>query len=235
MLKKDYSKLLSYIISITFIISSLLLSVHFWCYFEPFYTFEHSYLKLYDKPIHEHIGISEEQLKDLTHFTLSYLNDPKASLDKRMEVSGKEREIFTDDEKAHMVDVRNLNLSANAVLIISTTIFMTCFIYYAYKRKSFVLLFETYKIVLITFGSIFALLGIWIFLDFDSFWTSFHHLFFPMNDLWILDLRKDILIMIVPPDFFNHLVITIFISFILLLVIAFGLLYDRNKRILKND
>ncbi len=73
-------------------------------------------------------------------------------------------------------------------------------------------------------------LGAWILIDFDGFWTYFHHVFFPGNDLWLLDLRSDILIMIVPPEFFNHLVVTIVITFVSL-ILLFGLfLYFMNKK-----
>lgn len=235
MLKKDYSKLLSFIISISYILTCLLLSIHFWCFFEPFYSLEHSYLKLYDKPIYEHIGISENELKELTHFTLSYLNDPEASLDLKMKINGIEREVFTDDEKAHMVDVRNLNLKASAIWVFSNFIFSFSLAYYIYRKKSSVLLFNTYKKVLFYISGIFGLLGLWIIMDFDSFWTNFHHVFFPSNDLWILNLRKDILIMIVPPQFFNHLVLVIFTTFITLLIILYFSLKLEARKKLKND
>ena len=62
---------------------------------------------LYGKHINEHIGISNEDLKQLTSFTLDYLNDPDASLDIQMNVNGKIREIYTDDEKIHMCEVVN--------------------------------------------------------------------------------------------------------------------------------
>jgi len=75
-----------------------------------------------------------------------------------------------------------------------------------------------------------GVLGIWILIDFDSFWTSFHHVFFPSNDLWLLDLRKDILIMIVPPEFFNHLVVTIVVTFIAIIAVSYFGLYSLYKR-----
>ena len=212
-------------LSLCFILFALLGSIHFWCFNESFYKSEHRKLTLYGKSIADHIGISDEDLDDLTHFTLSYLNDPDASLDKQMNINGKMREVFTDDEKAHMVDVRNLNLIANKLLIISFVICVVLIGIMIFKKMSFAELFYVYKKVLIYVMIFIGALSIWIIIDFDSFWTFFHHIFFAGNDLWILDLRKDVLIMIVPPDFFNHLVLTIVISFVGLIFVSFAALY----------
>ena len=223
MQKNRYSKTLGMVFSISFIIFSLLLSVHFWSFNESFYRSEHSKLKLYGRSIAEHIGITEDDLDKLTSFTLHYLNDPDASLDIQMKVNGVEREIFTDDEKLHMVDVRNLNLAANVILIVTGILCVSCIIYFVVTKR-FDALFLSYKKTLLYAAIFFGILICWIVIDFDSFWTMFHHLFFPSNELWLLDLRKDILIMIVPPEFFNHLVLTIVATFISLVVCMYLLL-----------
>jgi len=213
------NKVLSYIISLSFILCALLSCIHFFCFFRPFYTWQHNTLKLDNKIIHEYIGISNEDLITLTDFTLDYLMDEDASLDIQMNVNGKSREIFTDDEKAHMVDVRTLNLIAYKIQIVSSIVFVLSFISYFIFKLDKNVLKKTYFNVLKTFAIIFVFLGLYILIDFDSFWTNFHHVFFSGNDLWLLDLRSDILIMIVPPDFFNHLVLFIFTSFICVLII----------------
>ena len=220
---KTNSRILGLIVSVSFIFFSLLGSIHFWCFNESFYKSEHDKLILYGKHISEYIGISDEDLQKLTHFTLAYLNDPKATLDIQMEVKGKTREIFTDDEKAHMVDVQKLNLTANYLLIGSGVVFAISMILYIVKKYPFSDLSLSYKRVLLYVLVFVGCIGMWILIDFDSFWTFFHHIFFAGNDLWLLDLRSDILIMIVPPEFFNHLVITIVITFVSL-IMSFGLI-----------
>ena len=229
-MQKTNSKVYSLIIVISFIMMSLLGSVHFWSFNESFYKSEHDKLMLYGKHIAEYIGISDEDLSELTHFTLSYLNDPKASLDIQMKVNGKLREIFTDDEKAHMVDVRNLNLAANYLLLDSVIVFTAFMILYIVRKYPFSVLYGWYKKILLYIMIFIAIVGLWILIDFDGFWTFFHHVFFAGNDLWLLDLRSDILIMIVPPEFFNHLVVTIVLTFASLLVIFGLILYLLNKR-----
>ncbi len=224
MQKKNYEKIVYPIISLACILFCLLFSIHFWSFNEAFYTSEHGKLTLYGKSIADHIGISDEQLKELTSFTLDYLNDPDASLDLRMNIKGEMREVFTDDEKAHMVDVRRLNLTASQLLVICS-ILTLCGIVYALLKKECGSLFRSYQKTFLCFMAAIAVLGAWILIDFDSFWTMFHHIFFPGNDLWLLDLRSDVLIMIVPPDFFNHLVIRIVVTAVALILFLFLLLH----------
>lgn len=218
-MSNNRSVILSYIISISFIFAAFLSCVHYCCFDEKFYTNQHNNILLSGKHISEYIGISDEDLKELTTFTLDYLNDPKASLDKQMVVKGQLREVYTDDEKAHMVDVRSLNLAATYLMYFSiATFFISLFIYF-YKKYSKTLLVNSYIKVLIFILALFAILGIYVLTDFNSFWNNFHHVFFRSNNLWILDLRKDILIMIVPPEFFNHLVKRILLMFIIAIIL----------------
>ena len=218
--KNSYNTVPYLLIAAAFVLFSMLFSIHFWSFNESFYRYEHSKLKLYGKGIAEYIGISEDDLDRLTSFTLDYLNDPDADLNIQMNVNGKEREIFTDDEKAHMVDVQRLNLSANTLLVISSLISFAGLAFCIAKNRIYHL-FHAYRKVLSYVLLVICILVVWIVIDFDSFWTMFHHLFFPGNDLWLLDLRKDILIMIVPPEFFNHLVLMIVSTFLLIIIASY--------------
>lgn len=221
---------LTYIVSISFVLFALLGVVHICCFDNSFYKREHDKLELGGKKIADYIGISRDELMDLTDFTLHYLNDPDASLDLKMKIKGTEREVFTDDEKAHMVDVRKLNLSANALCIISFTVFFICLMFYNRKKYEIYLLYRNYGRVLIYVLVFFGFIGTWILIDFNSFWNFFHQIFFAGNDLWILDLRKDILIMIVPPDFFNDLVLRIVMLFVASILGFWLLLYLANRK-----
>ena len=230
MQKKNSRNVFSACVSLTLVLFFLLSAVHFWCFNQAFYDSEHAKLTLYGKSISEHIGISDEDLRDLTAFTLAYLNDRDASLDRQMLVKGQLREVFTDDEKAHMVDVRRLNLTANYLLIASFLIVAAYLAVYLTKKYPLNELYGTYVRVLKYVLLFLGFLGSWILIDFDSFWTMFHHVFFAGNDLWILDLRKDILIMIVPPEFFNHLVIMIAVTFFALILSPVFLHFLFNRR-----
>lgn len=233
MLKRN--KFICIIFSICLILSSLLLSVHFWCFNIPFYNNEHDKIILYDKSIAEHIGINNEELEDLTKFVLDYLNDPSLSLDKQMNIKGIEREVFTENEKIHMVDVRTLNLNSMKLCYICLVICLITLLFIIFKKIDIDTVFVNYKKVLINIVIIFGFIGFWVILDFDSFWTLFHRIFFAGNDLWILDLRTDILIMIVPPQFFNDLVIRIVATFIIAIILFSLVLYFIRRKKTIND
>lgn len=64
-----------------------------------------------------------------------------------------------------------------------------------------------------------AALGIWVAVDFNSFWINFHYLFFD-NDLWILSYRTDRMIRICPQQLFYDIVV----KFGLIFLAAFGAL-----------
>lgn len=221
---KKFNLLFTYIFSISFIIFSLLFVVHICSFNNNFYQNEHNKLKLYGQSISEYIGISDEDLHKLTIFTLDYLNDKEESLDIKMNIKGENREVYTSYEKEHMVDVKNLNLNSIKVMYICLFISIVSLLLLIFKFKNFSILFKSYKKTLSLFLIIFLFIGIWIIIDFDSFWTNFHHIFFAGNDLWILDLSKDVLIMIVPPEFFNHLVTRIVIEFIIVIVVVYFIL-----------
>ena len=228
MQKKNSS--ICYLISACFILCALLASVHFWSFNLDFYRKQHDSIMLYGKHISEYIGFSDEDLADLTEFTLDYLNDPDATLDRKMEIKGSLREVYTDDEKLHMVDVRKLNLAANCLCIASFVIVVLGIFWMILKKQPLSDLHKAYSRVLKIIMIVITVLAVWIVIDFDSFWTAFHHVFFASNELWILDLRKDILIMIVPPEFFNNLVIYIVITFVILVMAFYLVLHIVGKK-----
>ncbi len=224
------SNILSKLLVFFLILFTFLFTVNFWCFNISFYNKQHNKIKLYDQSISEYIGIDDKKLEDLTIFVLDYLNDKNDSLDLEMNIKGEDREVFTQDEKDHMVDVKKLNLNARYVMIISFVLVLLISIYLIKKHISINYIFITYKKGLLYFLLFFSLLAFWILIDFDSFWTFFHKIFFAGNELWLLNLKKDILIMIVPPEFFNNLVIRILITFLGLLFIIFISLYLINNR-----
>ena len=51
-----------------------------------------------------------------------------------------------------------------------------------------------------------ACIGAYVAVDFSSFWTKFHHIFFT-NDLWLLDYDTDRMIRICPEQLFFDIVV----------------------------
>ena len=125
------------------------------------------------------IGMSQEDLDAATQALLDYTRGAREDLSVTAEIRGERREVFNERETLHMADVRNLYLGAMG---------------YIHANWVFLLLF--------------GLLALFAALDFNTFWTNFHRVFFT-NDLWLLDPRTDILIQMVPGQFFFDLVMRI--------------------------
>ena len=66
------------------------------------------------------------------------------------------------------------------------------------------------------------LCGVLAVVDFNWFWTQFHHVFFT-NDLWLLNPATSVLIQMVPEAFFSAIVTKILIWFAVVMIIWFAL------------
>lgn len=174
--------------------------------------------------------MSEEDLNKATDVLLSYLKDRDNTLDVEANINGVNRQVFNQRESDHMIDVRNLYLGAMAIRNISIVITVISLIVLII-RKGINHLYNGFLKALGLYGLFFLVLGTFALIDFNSFWTAFHHVFFPMNDLWLLDPRTDILIMMVPEKFFFDLVFSIIITIISILLITWIVLKELDKRI----
>jgi integral membrane protein (TIGR01906 family) len=194
------------------------------------------YAREYEK-LHraDYIGMREEDLGKVTQKLLDYTAGKADSLDMQAEINGEMREVFDGREKAHMADVRALYLCARGVrtgALIGAAVFAIAAFALGGKRtlktccKSFLWVSLGY---LAAVGAIAAFAAA----DFDAFWTNFHYVFFPGNDLWQL-YDYEVLIQMVPGEFFAALVARIIIRFIsifltLNIAAAAGLLLIRKK------
>lgn len=213
------------------IISLLLTIIDINCFDESFYQKE--YIK---NNTTVETGMSEEDLWDTTEVLFDYLHDSRDDLNVQHEVNGTVREIFDSREKAHMVDVKNLYLNTikvrNILAIVGIILFsISC----SLSKKQYISnMYIGYKTsVALLFSIIFAIL-IYAAIDFNSFWIQFHYLFFT-NDLFFLDPNTEILINMVPEQFFFDLVMRIILMFISSVIVLFGLLYYLNKKRISND
>ena len=78
----------------------------------------------------------------------------------------------------------------------------------------------------------FACIGIWAAVDFNSFWVSFHHVFFT-NDLWLLDPASSRMIRMFQEEFFAAMVARILVWFLAIVIgsaAAAGIVYQRMKK-----
>lgn len=200
--------------SVLLIVALLILSIEMFALNPSFFTGEYSKLNTA-----QDIGMSEQDLTAVTNKLINYITDADKDLNMKADIGGEMQEVFGEREKDHMVDVKALYLSARsvrtvffigaAVLVIATFVIR--------KKQALKTLCKSFLYVSGVFVVIVGALGLYAAVDFTSFWISFHHLFFT-NDLWLLDPRTDVLIMMVPEQFFSDLVARIIIRFISLFV-----------------
>jgi integral membrane protein (TIGR01906 family) len=173
------------------------------------------------------IGISKEELMRVTDELLDYMAGRREALDSRAVIQGEERYVFNAREIAHMVDVRNLFAKANTARAASLITLIVMFIlsYAVFGKNAFSVFLKSYIAVSSAAFLILGALYLFAVLDFTLFWDLFHRLTFD-NYLWLLDPRTDILIQMVPEQFFYNTVMRIIIYFVTaILVPAIASLY----------
>lgn len=167
------------------------------------------------------VGVSEGELGDATAALLSYIQDKRGDIDLAVTMDGEARQYYNEREKAHMVDVKALYLSAVRLAAwgaaVAAGLFAACFLLWKRKALPAVLdgVYKTSAVILAAF----AALAVWAAVDFDGFWISFHRVFFT-NDLWMLDPRTDLMIRMFSTGFFFDLVFRILAMFLGILIPA---------------
>ncbi len=224
------NRALNHIISFSFIIVIFITAIDIISFDRNFYRIEYEELN-----VAETIGITSDDLMMVTDKLLNYTQGKDSGLVIIKSINGQEREVFNDREKEHMIDVAKLY--QNAILVrncaLAIVVFGLLIISIKPKTAVFAKLFTSYNktsmfvLFLITIIMLIALV------DFNWFWTNFHYIFFAGNDLWILNPETDILIMMVPEQFFYDLVMRIAITFILTFSLTNIVAYFNVKRIEK--
>ena len=174
------------------------------CYWIPDW-WRNEYAK-YDTPSNVRGEMSLDDAVHVTEDMLEYcigrldtLDDTEATID------GVTAPFFTDREKAHLADCRELFLKGIRARVIACLI-LAAFVIFIYvhngKQKTPVLLAEGYLRSLGFVAVMAAVIAILCVIDFTQVFTVFHHIFFD-NDLWILYPDKDNLINIMQEDVFS--------------------------------
>ena len=165
------------------------------CYWLPGW-WRNEYAK-YDTPSNVRGVMSLDDAVHVTEDMLDYcigridtLDDTEATID------GVTVPFFTDREKAHLADCRELFLKGIRARVIACLI-LAAFVIYIYvhngKEKTPVLLARGYLRSLGFVAALAVITAVLCMIDFTWVFTEFHHIFFD-NDLWILYPDKDNLI-----------------------------------------
>ncbi|GFN35944.1 hypothetical protein TXYLGN1_17310 [Tepidimicrobium xylanilyticum] len=189
------------------------------------------YLNSYEKNNTSSItGKTMEELEEITEVLLNYLKD---GLDGQVLSP-----YFNEREIRHMEDVQYLfeygYILKQITFIISMIIIGLLLIKEGKKSLGIALFYGPF----IWHGS-FLLLFLLSLLDFNKYFTYFHLIFFS-NDLWLLNPKTDLLIQMLPENFFINIFIRIVLLFLFLLsiiqIIGFRFMKkgnDHNERIVK--
>jgi len=162
------------------------------------------------------IGISTDDITRALMQLVYYMEGDVPSIDLTVTENGQEVSMYNDRERLHMVDVqvlyqnfrtlRNFAVPAAAVLLIAAGAMLE-------KGSRLRVFARAYLFGLLTYAAVIAILGIWVAVDFSSFWVKFHHVFFT-NDLWLLSYATDRMIRICPEQLFYDIVVRFALLFI---------------------
>ena len=137
---------------------------------------------------------------------------------------------FGDTERAHMADCRALFMLDRTVLIVAGALSLALLIAAILQRNRRV--WKGAAIGLSAVMGLVALVAIVAVVDFDRLFILFHHLAFT-NDLWLLNPKTDLLIRLMPTDFFMAYAAILGVSWLLfmaLMLILSVILYKRGKK-----
>lgn len=224
---KNLSKLCFFLAAFALFIALFLTSVDLNSFNRGFYKSEYKKLNTAQE-----IGMSTDDLTHTTEVLLDYIQGKRDDLTVNATIHGTERAVFNEKEIMHMVDVKNLYINAMSVknsLWIAFGLLLALGIWLS-KKEVLRIGSDMFLKALVSMGVFVGALGFYALVDFDSFWIQFHYVFFT-NELFFLDPTTDILIQMVPSQFFFDLVLRIAIMFIgSLLVVWGGSYFIRRKK-----
>ncbi len=159
-------------------------------------------------------GIEKEKLLEISKEIIKYLDGERDSLN--IKITEGEESVFGHREIEHMKDVRDL---FDKGFIIRNTLFLTGIISFLilkfyYKEN----LSKTLFIGGIIFSFLLMGIGAIIVFNFNKAFVVFHQVLFN-NDLWILNPKEDVLIQMLPSNFFSDLGILIVKRYIITVII----------------
>lgn len=151
-------------------------------------------------------GVAFPELDAAADDIVRYFEDDRSSLRIEVTISGRETALFTEEETAHMRDVKSLMrlvYRLNEVSLAVILAYIGSVVLWTRERTPRQL--AKYSLLGVAFGLIVVgAIGAFAITGFDAAWTKFHEIAF-RNDLWQLDPRKDRLIQMFPEPFWKDM------------------------------
>ncbi|HWS30446.1 MAG TPA: TIGR01906 family membrane protein [Clostridia bacterium] len=194
--------------------------------------FEREYEKL---GLAEKIGIPNSDSADAIMRLIDYMEGRENSIQLTVHQNGVAKSMYNEREMEHMTDVRALYQAWRSVRTYGA-IFALALLFGAFflgKKEFLFTLAHGFLRASAAFGILLIGIGLFAFIDFNAFWTAFHHLFFT-NDLWLLDPATDRMILICPEQLFSDIVLRFasrfLLCFALMLLAAFWAKFKGKAR-----
>jgi len=170
-------------------------------------------MKEYEKyDLSESVRVSRQDLESATKNLQRYILGFDARLDAEANIAGVNSKFYNAREIFHMEDVKVLFTFGFTAMWISLVILAASSVYIITKKYFFDAakwVIKGVAFLLATFGALAVVVAI----NFDRAFVIFHEIFFD-NDLWLLDPGTDLLINMMPQQFFTDITLRIAINFI---------------------
>jgi len=152
------------------------------------------------------VNMEPEDLHEVTRHMIRYmqgeLDNREHGLQIETVVGGQVRYFFSDIEIRHMVDVYDLVVVGLLVRNIAILLLVLTSVAFAVWGRNYVkYLLKSWQYVTASIFALLTTLVLVISINWHRAWHIFHEIFFD-NDYWILDPQVDLLINIVPYQFF---------------------------------
>ena len=213
------------------IVAILFTSYQIAIYGDPEYKF---YQRLYEKyTVTDALNMEMEDVMEVTEYMLAYLIGEEEELSIVTDVDGQTQDFFNEQDRLHMLDVKNLflgGLKLRTYLLIAVAVLLIVLL----VKKA-----DLKEVIVNAYGTAFKIfLGILLFLavaftvDFTACFTIFHEIFFT-NDLWLFDAATDYMIRMLPEGFFASMVVrivTIFVGILLAILLLISAWKRKEKK-----
>jgi integral membrane protein (TIGR01906 family) len=167
-------------------------------------------------------AVGEEIAQNVTENVIKYFRNTE------------ELKYFTETEKSHMTDVKNLirlmQFIYYSAAVLSIILFFYCYKKFKDDKYMFIkILAKSLLYSSIVAGAFLILMFLMSIFSFDFLFTTFHVIFFPQGN-WMFD-PSSLLITMFPQTFFFDISLRIFIYAMFQALIFFGIGYWMNKQL----
>jgi len=230
-LDRIFERSLTIMVAILLPLVLLLTSLEMVAFDENFYAQMHE-----ESNITEVVGTDSKELSEISAGIIAYLRNRTDSLDMKAVIGGESVEVFGEREKLHMVDVKKLFMAGFYLRnVFLAFVVLGLFILYAIdgrkiKKPAKAIFASGLTVVLAAIA-----FAVMVSTDFQKYFIGFHNVFFT-NDLWILNPETDVLIQMLPLEFFIEAVKRTIYAFVIQYALVLGFTFAalrRHQRIMK--